>query len=221
MMLWLAVGGREKGSLLGEHELEWRIVGRKGGDLFLPVFPVNFSVIHSLTSSLDEKVRRIDQPRRLSKSPSPESRENQRDRIMSGRPRTTSFAESCKPVPQPSAFGSMKVSSKYSPVPLEQPTFFPLHAPGPVWAKCLPKMCQASMTLAPDSLSPVIYLCHSPRLDGAEWHAHSEHTHSLTDAHTHTHRCAPSDAPPRPGPVSLTRVSRPRRAGPGQARGGR
>uniref|UniRef100_A0A3Q2XHI5 Glycogen synthase kinase-3 beta n=1 Tax=Hippocampus comes TaxID=109280 RepID=A0A3Q2XHI5_HIPCM len=29
---------------------------------------------------------------------------------MSGRPRTTSFAESCKPVPQPSAFGSMKVS---------------------------------------------------------------------------------------------------------------
>lgn len=32
---------------------------------------------------------------------------------MSGRPRTTSFAESCKPVPQPSAFGSMKVSSKY------------------------------------------------------------------------------------------------------------
>ncbi|TRY86707.1 hypothetical protein DNTS_028787 [Danionella cerebrum] len=34
---------------------------------------------------------------------------------MSGRPRTTSFAESCKPVPQPSAFGSMKVSSKYHP----------------------------------------------------------------------------------------------------------
>ncbi|TWW80960.1 Glycogen synthase kinase-3 beta [Takifugu flavidus] len=30
---------------------------------------------------------------------------------MSGRPRTTSFAESCKPVPQPSAFGSMKVST--------------------------------------------------------------------------------------------------------------
>ncbi|XP_023611532.1 glycogen synthase kinase-3 beta isoform X3 [Myotis lucifugus] len=30
---------------------------------------------------------------------------------MSGRPRTTSFAESCKPVQQPSAFGSMKVSS--------------------------------------------------------------------------------------------------------------
>uniref|UniRef100_A0AAY5KNJ9 Protein kinase domain-containing protein n=1 Tax=Esox lucius TaxID=8010 RepID=A0AAY5KNJ9_ESOLU len=29
---------------------------------------------------------------------------------MSGRPRTTSFAESCKPAPQPSAFGSMKVS---------------------------------------------------------------------------------------------------------------
>ncbi|XP_038835530.1 glycogen synthase kinase-3 beta isoform X8 [Salvelinus namaycush] len=29
---------------------------------------------------------------------------------MSGRPRTTSFAESCKAVPQPSAFGSMKVS---------------------------------------------------------------------------------------------------------------
>ncbi|KAF6118903.1 glycogen synthase kinase 3 beta [Phyllostomus discolor] len=29
---------------------------------------------------------------------------------MSGRPRTTSFAESCKPVQQPSAFGSMKVS---------------------------------------------------------------------------------------------------------------
>uniref|UniRef100_A0A8C8GD85 Glycogen synthase kinase-3 beta n=1 Tax=Oncorhynchus tshawytscha TaxID=74940 RepID=A0A8C8GD85_ONCTS len=29
---------------------------------------------------------------------------------MSGRPRTTSFAESCKTVPQPSAFGSMKVS---------------------------------------------------------------------------------------------------------------
>ncbi|XP_053482576.1 glycogen synthase kinase-3 beta isoform X1 [Ictalurus furcatus] len=29
---------------------------------------------------------------------------------MSGRPRTTSFAESCKPVAQPSAFGSMKVS---------------------------------------------------------------------------------------------------------------
>ncbi|KAK7165866.1 hypothetical protein R3I93_005829 [Phoxinus phoxinus] len=29
---------------------------------------------------------------------------------MSGRPRTTSFAESCKPVPQPSAFGNMKVS---------------------------------------------------------------------------------------------------------------
>ncbi|GLD72648.1 glycogen synthase kinase-3 beta isoform X2 [Lates japonicus] len=35
---------------------------------------------------------------------------------MSGRPRTTSFAESCKPVPQPSAFGSMKVSSKYTTV---------------------------------------------------------------------------------------------------------
>lgn len=33
--------------------------------------------------------------------------------IMSGRPRTTSFAESCKPVQQPSAFGSMKVSSEY------------------------------------------------------------------------------------------------------------
>lgn len=32
---------------------------------------------------------------------------------MSGRPRTTSFAESCKPVAQPSAFGSMKVSSEY------------------------------------------------------------------------------------------------------------
>lgn len=32
---------------------------------------------------------------------------------MSGRPRTTSFAESCKPVQQPSAFGSMKVSSEY------------------------------------------------------------------------------------------------------------
>lgn len=33
---------------------------------------------------------------------------------MSGRPRTTSFAESCKPaVPQPSAFGNMKVSSEY------------------------------------------------------------------------------------------------------------
>uniref|UniRef100_A0A7I2V2Y0 Glycogen synthase kinase 3 beta n=1 Tax=Homo sapiens TaxID=9606 RepID=A0A7I2V2Y0_HUMAN len=31
---------------------------------------------------------------------------------MSGRPRTTSFAESCKPVQQPSAFGSMKVSSE-------------------------------------------------------------------------------------------------------------
>ncbi|GAA6105147.1 glycogen synthase kinase 3 beta, genome duplicate b isoform X1 [Tachysurus ichikawai] len=31
---------------------------------------------------------------------------------MSGRPRTTSFAESCKPaVPQPSAFGNMKVSN--------------------------------------------------------------------------------------------------------------
>ncbi|KAM4797183.1 glycogen synthase kinase-3 beta isoform 1-T1 [Rhinophrynus dorsalis] len=29
---------------------------------------------------------------------------------MSGRPRTTSFAESCKPVQQPSSFGSMKVS---------------------------------------------------------------------------------------------------------------
>nr|AKA09697.1 glycogen synthase kinase-3 beta variant 5 [Schizothorax prenanti] len=29
---------------------------------------------------------------------------------MSGRPRTTSFAESCKPLPQPSTFGSMKVS---------------------------------------------------------------------------------------------------------------
>uniref|UniRef100_A0A8D0CKM7 Glycogen synthase kinase 3 beta, genome duplicate b n=1 Tax=Scleropages formosus TaxID=113540 RepID=A0A8D0CKM7_SCLFO len=29
---------------------------------------------------------------------------------MSGRPRTTSFAESCKPAPQPAAFGSMKVS---------------------------------------------------------------------------------------------------------------
>uniref|UniRef100_A0AAR2J628 Glycogen synthase kinase-3 beta n=1 Tax=Pygocentrus nattereri TaxID=42514 RepID=A0AAR2J628_PYGNA len=29
---------------------------------------------------------------------------------MSGRPRTTSFAESCKPVPQPSAFGNVKVS---------------------------------------------------------------------------------------------------------------
>ncbi|XP_063068500.1 glycogen synthase kinase-3 beta-like [Engraulis encrasicolus] len=29
---------------------------------------------------------------------------------MSGRPRTTSFAESCKPAPQPSAFGSVKVS---------------------------------------------------------------------------------------------------------------
>ncbi|XP_048862151.1 glycogen synthase kinase-3 beta-like isoform X1 [Brienomyrus brachyistius] len=29
---------------------------------------------------------------------------------MSGRPRTTSFAESCKPVSQPSSFGSMKVS---------------------------------------------------------------------------------------------------------------
>uniref|UniRef100_A0A4W4GXW4 Glycogen synthase kinase-3 beta n=1 Tax=Electrophorus electricus TaxID=8005 RepID=A0A4W4GXW4_ELEEL len=29
---------------------------------------------------------------------------------MSGRPRTTSFAESCKPVPQPSAFGNTKVS---------------------------------------------------------------------------------------------------------------
>uniref|UniRef100_A0A8C9SPK0 Glycogen synthase kinase-3 beta n=1 Tax=Scleropages formosus TaxID=113540 RepID=A0A8C9SPK0_SCLFO len=29
---------------------------------------------------------------------------------MSGRPRTTSFAESCRPGPQPSAFGSMKVS---------------------------------------------------------------------------------------------------------------
>lgn len=94
-----------------------------GGGLYLPVFLVNFSVIHLLTSFLDEKVRRIDQPRRLSKSQSPESRENQGDRIMSGRPRTTSFAESCKPVPQPSAFGSMKVSSKYSPVLLEQPTF--------------------------------------------------------------------------------------------------
>ncbi|KAG8000603.1 Glycogen synthase kinase-3 beta [Nibea albiflora] len=33
---------------------------------------------------------------------------------MSGRPRTTSFAESCKPVPQPSAFGSMKVSTLLS-----------------------------------------------------------------------------------------------------------
>lgn len=32
---------------------------------------------------------------------------------MSGRPRTTSFAESCKPVQQPSAFGSMKVSREY------------------------------------------------------------------------------------------------------------
>nr|AKA09694.1 glycogen synthase kinase-3 beta variant 2 [Schizothorax prenanti] len=29
---------------------------------------------------------------------------------MSGRPRTTSFAESCKPLPQPPAFGGMKVS---------------------------------------------------------------------------------------------------------------
>lgn len=36
---------------------------------------------------------------------------------MSGRPRTTSFAESCKPVQQPSAFGSMKVSREY-PAPL-------------------------------------------------------------------------------------------------------
>lgn len=37
---------------------------------------------------------------------------------MSGRPRTTSFAESCKPVQQPSAFGSMKVSREYcSPSP--------------------------------------------------------------------------------------------------------
>lgn len=41
--------------------------------------------------------------------------------IMSGRPRTTSFAESCKPVPQPSAFGSMKVSSKYPPPSQPEP----------------------------------------------------------------------------------------------------
>uniref|UniRef100_A0A7I2V2U4 Glycogen synthase kinase 3 beta n=1 Tax=Homo sapiens TaxID=9606 RepID=A0A7I2V2U4_HUMAN len=34
---------------------------------------------------------------------------------MSGRPRTTSFAESCKPVQQPSAFGSMKVSKSRAP----------------------------------------------------------------------------------------------------------
>lgn len=36
---------------------------------------------------------------------------------MSGRPRTTSFAESCKPVQQPSAFGSMKVSREYPALP--------------------------------------------------------------------------------------------------------
>lgn len=41
---------------------------------------------------------------------------------MSGRPRTTSFAESCKPVPQPSAFGSMKVSSEYRHVILHSST---------------------------------------------------------------------------------------------------
>lgn len=37
----------------------------------------------------------------------------QEQETMSGRPRTTSFAESCKQVQQPSAFGSMKVSREY------------------------------------------------------------------------------------------------------------
>lgn len=40
---------------------------------------------------------------------------------MSGRPRTTSFAESCKPVQQPSAFGSMKVSREYRAAPSRPP----------------------------------------------------------------------------------------------------
>lgn len=97
----------------------------------LPVIIVVLVHCHPL---LDEKVRRIDQSCRLT---SQSREESQRCWIMSGRPRTTSFAESCKPVPQPSAFGSMKVSSKYPTVIPLEPTLF-VHAAGPLWARCPP-----------------------------------------------------------------------------------
>jgi hypothetical protein len=76
---------------------------------------------------------------------------------MSGRPRTTSFAESCKPVPQPSAFGSMKVSSKYGPV-LLAPCFYrqsPTSKPGsPSLRPDRLHICSESLCVGPGLRGP-------------------------------------------------------------------
>lgn len=149
-------------------------------------------------------MRRIDQSCRLT---SQSREESQRDRTMSGRPRTTSFAESCKPVPQPSAFGSMKVSSKYPTVILL--LTYPISARGgpavddtsthDVSPYPVLKTREASVSLA-GSLA-LSCLCHGLRLAPAEGHARAEHA-------------PPHHAPPRSAWRGLAgRVG----AGPGRA----
>lgn len=163
-----------EGKLLGDNELEKRDRGVKGS--VSAYLLVNIDFLVCCHPFLDEKVRRIDQSCRLT---SQSREESQRDWIMSGRPRTTSFAESCKPVPQPSAFGSMKVSSKYPTVNslVTYPIFFTCSRDH-LWTRCphttvsphsVLKMCEASMTLA-GSLA-LSYLCQWLRLAPAERHA--------------------------------------------------
>lgn len=100
---------------------------------------------------------------------------------MSGRPRTTSFAESCKPVQQPSAFGSMKVSREYRAAPRRPPALPRVRlgwaagsagpaghkkaAPGPALGPCGP--CRFAFAGGSSGL-PAHRFCFLPREGGDE-----------------------------------------------------
>lgn len=135
---------------------------------------------------------------------------------MSGRPRTTSFAESCKPVPQPSAFGSMKVSSKYPPPSYSEPPL-PTSPPARLSPVRTGLACQANRRhknareeKKKISLTCIVFILALPFTEKGV--SRAEIWPLL--------KGASSLMLPTSGPVSLTGISRPRRAGQGQAEPG-